>query len=146
MVPAPRHAIRCPNGCRTRRSPRYQGCRRDLDLRQGRRRLGGVPHLLARGRLHDGDLVPGPEGGLHQGQPGRPGPGRQHLAFHRRLPYPAQDEEILAQFPEGYRYLAYLQLQAGYPVKTDMPGLAGPEVERLYARGAAWLAADPVTQ
>jgi hypothetical protein len=56
------------------------------------------------------------------------------------------DEEILTQFPEGYRYLAYLQLQAGYPVKTDMPGLAGPEVERLYLRGAAWLAGEPVTQ
>jgi hypothetical protein len=28
----------------------------------------------------------------------------------------------------------------GYKVKPDMPGLKGPEVERLYARGAAWLA------
>jgi hypothetical protein len=43
-----------------------------------------------------------------------------------------------------YRYLAYLQQQAGYPVKTDMPGLTGPEVERLYERGAAWLAGQPV--
>ena len=54
------------------------------------------------------------------------------------------DEEILAQFPEGYRYLAYMQLQAGYPVKTDMPGLTGPDVDRLYERGAAWLAGEPV--
>ena len=54
-------------------------------------------------------------------------------------------EEILAEFPEGYRYLAYLQLQAGYPVKTDMPGLTGPGVDRLYLRGAAWLAGEPVT-
>jgi hypothetical protein len=53
------------------------------------------------------------------------------------------DAEILARFPEGYRYLAYLQQQAGYPVKTDMPGVAGPEVERLYERGAAWLAGQP---
>jgi SnoaL-like domain len=54
------------------------------------------------------------------------------------------DAEILARFPEGYRFLAYLQQQAGYPVKTDMPGLAGPEVERLYERGTAWLAGQPV--
>jgi hypothetical protein len=32
----------------------------------------------------------------------------------------------------------------GYPVKPDMPGLRGPRVEALYARGAAWLAAEPV--
>ena len=50
---------------------------------------------------------------------------------------------MLARFPEGYRYLAYLQSQAGYPVKPDMPGLTGPEVDRLYERGAAWLAGHP---
>jgi hypothetical protein len=49
------------------------------------------------------------------------------------------DVGILAQFPEGYRHLAYLQAQNGYPVKQDMPGLRGHDVERLYARGAGWL-------
>ena len=52
--------------------------------------------------------------------------------------------EVLEKFPVGYRHLAYLQVQVGYPVKQDMPGLRGPEVEALYARGAAWLAGDPV--
>jgi hypothetical protein len=49
------------------------------------------------------------------------------------------DKNLLAQFPEGYRHLAYLQTRIGYKVKTDMPGLDGPEVEALYRRGAAWL-------
>lgn len=52
------------------------------------------------------------------------------------------DPELLARFPEGYCHLAYVQTQIGYPVKPDMPGLTGPEVEALYARGAAWLAGD----
>jgi hypothetical protein len=50
------------------------------------------------------------------------------------------DAELLARFPEGYRHLAYLQTRIGYEVKRDMPGLTGSEVERLYARGATWLA------
>ena len=54
------------------------------------------------------------------------------------------DPDVLARFPEGYRHLAYLQVQVGYPVKPDMPGLTGPEVEKLYQRGAAWLAGQPV--
>ena len=54
------------------------------------------------------------------------------------------DPDLLARFPEGYRYLAYLQVLVGYPVKPDMPGLRGAGVEALYARGAAWLAGEPV--
>jgi hypothetical protein len=50
------------------------------------------------------------------------------------------DRERLARFPVGYRHLAYVQTGIGYEVKPDMPGLVGPEVERLYERGAAWLA------
>jgi SnoaL-like protein len=50
------------------------------------------------------------------------------------------DAELLAQFPLGYRHLAYVQAGLGFEVKRDMPGLTGPEVEALYARGASWLA------
>ena len=50
------------------------------------------------------------------------------------------DRALLEGFPEGYRHLAYLQTRIGYTVKRDMPGLKGPEVEALYARGRAWLA------
>jgi hypothetical protein len=50
------------------------------------------------------------------------------------------DPAVLVQFPEGYRHLAYVQTKIGYTVKRDMPTLKGPEVERLYAAGAAWLA------
>jgi hypothetical protein len=49
------------------------------------------------------------------------------------------DAKLLSQFPEGYRHLAYLQSGIGYPVKKDMPGLKGPEVEALYDRGRRWL-------
>ena len=53
------------------------------------------------------------------------------------------DAKLLAEFPEGYRHLAYLQARIGYKVKKDMPGLKGSEVERLYASGKAWLAGQP---
>jgi hypothetical protein len=51
----------------------------------------------------------------------------------------ALEPGLLAQFPEGYRHLAYLQSRIGYKVKPDMPGLDGPEVEALYRRGERWL-------
>jgi hypothetical protein len=50
------------------------------------------------------------------------------------------DTKLLDVFPEGYRHLAYVQTRIGFTVKRDMPTLQGPEVQRLYARGAAWLA------
>jgi SnoaL-like domain len=49
------------------------------------------------------------------------------------------DRNLLEQFPEGYRHLAYLQTRIGYKVKTDMPGLDGPEAAALYRRGEDWL-------
>lgn len=58
---------------------------------------------------------------------------------------PDIDAAILASFPEGYRHLAYAQEAIGYRVKRDMPGLKGPQVERLYRFGADWLAGAPVT-
>ncbi|KAB2920312.1 MAG: nuclear transport factor 2 family protein [Hyphomicrobiaceae bacterium] len=55
------------------------------------------------------------------------------------------DRKLLNRFPEGYRHLAYLQTGIGYKVKPDMPGLKGPEVEALYARGRAWLDGKPLS-
>ena len=48
-------------------------------------------------------------------------------------------QDLLKSFPEGYRHLAYLQHKIGYKVKTDMPGIEGPALDALYARGARWL-------
>jgi SnoaL-like domain len=49
------------------------------------------------------------------------------------------DQAAMAEYPAGYRHLAYIQTQIGYRVKMDMPQLEGTEVQQLYARGKAWL-------
>jgi hypothetical protein len=51
----------------------------------------------------------------------------------------ALDKTLLAQFPEGYRHLGYLQTKIGYKIKDELPGLDGPPLEALYAKGEAWL-------
>ena len=53
---------------------------------------------------------------------------------------PTLDNNLLSEFPTGYKHLAYLQIRIGYQVKKDMPGIDGPEVEALYSRGRKWLA------
>ena len=53
------------------------------------------------------------------------------------------DPARLASFPEGYRHLGYLQSKVGFTVKTGLPGLRGPAVDKVYAEGAAWLAGSP---
>jgi hypothetical protein len=58
--------------------------------------------------------------------------------------HPKLDRRLLESFPEGYRHLAYLQSRIGYRVKPDMPGLTGPAVEALYAKGDAWLTGTPL--
>ncbi|MDP9649889.1 nuclear transport factor 2 family protein [Paraburkholderia caledonica] len=52
---------------------------------------------------------------------------------------PVLDAALLAEFPSGYRHLAYMQTRIGYKVKRDMPTLTGTEVEALYARGRRYL-------
>jgi hypothetical protein len=54
------------------------------------------------------------------------------------------DQELLATFPAGYRHLAYLQSQIGYQIRGIRPGLTGPEVEAVYARGKRWLSGNPL--
>jgi hypothetical protein len=49
------------------------------------------------------------------------------------------DPDLLGSFPEGYRHLAYLQTRLGFRIKQGLPQLKGPDVERLYRHGRAWL-------
>jgi hypothetical protein len=49
------------------------------------------------------------------------------------------DHEQLNRYPEGYRYLAYVQVKSGMTVKDGLPGRTGPAVERLYEEGRNWL-------
>lgn len=49
------------------------------------------------------------------------------------------DKDRLLAWPAGYRYLAYLQAEAGFSVKDGLPGLTGPAVEQLYREGSDWL-------
>jgi hypothetical protein len=70
----------------------------------------------------------------------------RRLTYERARIYPVDpaaklvlDKNVLAQFPEGYRHLAYLQAKNGFKVKRDLPGLEGPELDALYAKGQAWL-------
>lgn len=51
------------------------------------------------------------------------------------------DRTILDRFPVGYRHLAYLQTKSGQTVAVGLPGLRGPEIDRLTETGRAWLAA-----
>ncbi len=53
------------------------------------------------------------------------------------------DPGRLAEFPEGYRHLGYLQSKNGYTVKKGLPGLRGDAVQTLYAVGKALLAGSP---
>jgi SnoaL-like domain len=55
------------------------------------------------------------------------------------------EAEQLARFPIGYRHLAYAQTEIGHAVKRDMPGLVGPEVQRLYRRGRQWLQGESLS-
>jgi hypothetical protein len=51
------------------------------------------------------------------------------------------DEAELARFPEGYRYLAYVQSKSGSTVDLALPTPRSPALEQLYREGNAWLAA-----
>ncbi len=53
------------------------------------------------------------------------------------------DQARLADLPEGYRHLAYMQQEIGFKVKLDMPQLKGDVVKALYAKGRDWLSGGP---
>jgi hypothetical protein len=51
----------------------------------------------------------------------------------------------LAEYPQGYAHLAYMQNELGYQIRQDMPQLDGPELEALYEQGRVWLAGGEIT-
>jgi SnoaL-like domain len=55
------------------------------------------------------------------------------------------DLQLLNSFPPGYRHLAYIQSKLGYEIRGVRPGLKGPEVEAVYARGRKWLAGGSIS-
>ena len=52
---------------------------------------------------------------------------------------PKLDDTLLQAYPEGYRYLAYLQTKLGFAVSKSLPGTRGPEISGLNARMNQWL-------
>ena len=52
---------------------------------------------------------------------------------------PELDDTLLRAYPEGYRYLAYLQTKMGFAVSEALPGTRGPEISELNARMSEWL-------
>lgn len=59
---------------------------------------------------------------------------------------PAQTVQLdaaeLGRYPEGYRFLAYLQALAGERINPELPTPGSASLARLYAEGQAWLAGD----
>jgi hypothetical protein len=55
------------------------------------------------------------------------------------------EQDLLLQFPEGYRHLAYVQTKAGYNVNRNLPGLSGPEIDALCRQGTGWLRGEALT-
>jgi hypothetical protein len=49
------------------------------------------------------------------------------------------DRDLLARFPEGYRYLAYIQAQGGASVPQGMIEPQSDAEQNLYNEGARWL-------
>jgi len=53
------------------------------------------------------------------------------------------DENLLGQFPQEYKHLAYLQTSVGYNVNRDVPRMSGgPSLDALYRRAEEWLAGE----
>ena len=50
------------------------------------------------------------------------------------------DPAPLAQYPYGYRHLAYLQSSEGATITPDLPVPNSESLKKLYAAGGAWLA------
>jgi len=56
------------------------------------------------------------------------------------------DQKLLKSFPEAYQHLGYLQTTIGFKVNNNKATLKGEVVQKMYARGHAWLAGAPFAE
>ncbi len=62
------------------------------------------------------------------------------VTWTRFVTLPVLDAGVLAGSRESYRYLTYLDRQAGHPVPDDLPGVDRPDLVGAFtADAAAWL-------
>ena len=59
---------------------------------------------------------------------------------------PQLDETLLAQFPSGYRYLAYTQARAGMTVNLDLPGYDSNSFAVIESWKTDWLDGKPLLE
>ncbi|KAJ9643890.1 hypothetical protein H2199_003756 [Coniosporium tulheliwenetii] len=57
---------------------------------------------------------------------------------------PSFPQDVLAKYPEGYKYLAVAQHMAGHPILNDLPTLNNKGVYQMYEAMGAWLRGEEI--